>query len=205
MLKRLKTQPLLAAALLIGGFAVTRVSRTMADELGTSFAASAALAAAELARALPPPPSPLPAPAEELVAAATDAEPETIAAGPRGARRPGKQAVAKPKRGIFISSATVLRLAQARAIPNAVPVASQGTRPAGLKLVGVSGLGVGMRDGDVLTRVAGAPASSVPAVVQGVIAARARHAREISAEFWRDGAPWSLTVEQPYLEANSPP
>lgn len=203
MLKRLKTRPLLAAALLIGAFAATKVSRTMADELGTSFAVSAALAAAELARALPPP---SPAPAEELVvAAAAEAEPEAIAAGPRGARRPGKQAVAKPKRGVFISSATVLRLAQARVIPNAVPVASQGTRPAGLRLVGVSGLGVGMRDGDVLTRVAGAPATSVPAVVQGVIAARARHAREISAEFWRDGAAWSLTVEQPYVEANSPP
>jgi hypothetical protein len=99
----------------------------------------------------------------------------------------------------------VLRLAEGRVMPRAVPVAASGGRPAGLRLVGVGGLGVGMRDGDVLTRVLGGSVGSVGDVVARVIAARDRRAREISAEFWRDGEAWSLVVEQPYLNPVAQP
>jgi len=79
-------------------------------------------------------------------------------------------------------------------------VPASGARPAGLRLASVGALGIGMRDGDVLVRVAGVPATSVAAVADLVLRARARGARQISGEFWRDGAAWTLVVEQPYLE-----
>jgi S1-C subfamily serine protease len=65
-------------------------------------------------------------------------------------------------------------------------------------LQGVSGLGVGMQDGDVITSVAGAGVSTRSEIVTAVMHARARRAKEISAVFWRAEVPWSLVVEMPY-------
>jgi S1-C subfamily serine protease len=102
--------------------------------------------------------------------------------------------------GVFVPASAVLNLARVGVLPQAAPVPAAGARPAGLKLSGVGGLGLGMRDGDVLTRVAGTPVASVSQVVGLVIQAREKRARHISAEFFRDGSRWSLTVEQPYLQ-----
>lgn len=133
-----------------------------------------------------------------LAAAPPREEPATPTKG-----RHGKQVKPKAAKGVFVPAASVLRLANAAVMPRAAFAPALGARPAGLRLIGVSGLGIGMRDGDVLTRVMGAGVGSVGEVVQRVIAARNQHAREISGEFWRDGAPWSLVVEQPYLDAPS--
>lgn len=103
-----------------------------------------------------------------------------------------------PGHAVFVTSAQVLALAARRTIPQAVPVPATTAHPAGLKLLGVSALGVGLRDGDVLTDAAGLKASSVGAVIGAVIAARARLSPVISGRFFRAGEPYSLTVEQPY-------
>ena len=103
-----------------------------------------------------------------------------------------------PQRGVRISSAQVLALAARRAMPQAVPVKANAAHPAGLLLRGVSGLGIGMQDGDVLTEAAGQKATSVATVVGVVLAARGRQAPEISGRFFRGGVPFSITVEQPY-------
>ena len=100
--------------------------------------------------------------------------------------------------GLFVPSAAVLRVVGSGLRPHGVPVGADGARPAGILLEGVTALGVGLRDGDVLTRVAGAPARDAGDVIGAVIAARGRLARRISGVFWRDGEPWQLTVEQPY-------
>jgi hypothetical protein len=115
-------------------------------------------------------------------------------------KRPQKPARARPapRSGIRISAAQVLALAARRAMPSAVFVKATAQRPAGLLLSGVSALGVGMQDGDVLTEAAGQKVSSVAAVVGIVLAARSRQASEISGRFFRAGVPFSLTVEQPY-------
>ncbi|MEI9948082.1 MAG: hypothetical protein WDO74_03675 [Pseudomonadota bacterium] len=118
--------------------------------------------------------------------------------------RPPSHARAAPRQGIRISSAQVLALAARRAMPNAVFVKANTQRPAGLLLSGVSGLGVGLQDGDVLTEAAGQKVSSVAAVVGLVLAARARQASEISGRFYRGGVPFSLTVEQPYPKDRVP-
>jgi len=105
---------------------------------------------------------------------------------------------AAPKRGVRISSAQVLALASRRAMPSAVFVKAGPEHPAGLLLGGVSALGVGLQDGDILTEAAGQRATSVAQVVGLVLAARSRQASEISGRFYRAGVPFALTVEQPY-------
>ncbi|HEX2670013.1 MAG TPA: hypothetical protein VHM25_04020 [Polyangiaceae bacterium] len=110
----------------------------------------------------------------------------------------------KPKQGIRISSAQVLALASRRAMPSAVFVKASPGHPAGLLLAGVSALGVGLQDGDILTEAAGQRATSVAQIVGLVLAARSRQASEISGRFYRGGVPFSVTVEQPYPKERLP-
>jgi len=100
---------------------------------------------------------------------------------------------------VFVSQEQVLRLASTRARPHGAPVPASGARPAGLKLAGVAALGIGMQDGDVLTRAVGQPALSSGAVIQAVLSARARRAPVLEGEFWRGNQRWLIRVEQPYL------
>ncbi len=104
-----------------------------------------------------------------------------------------------PKKGLRVSAATVLRLANARAVPQGAYQSPTNQHPGGMLLQGVSAMGVGLQDGDILSHVAGAPANSRSAVVSAVLAARAKRAQAISATFWRNGEPWRLIVEMPYL------
>lgn len=71
-------------------------------------------------------------------------------------------------------------------------------RPAGIEVTNVGALGIGVRDGDVLTEVAGVQVADAGEVVGMVLGARARRAPAISAVFYRGTEPWSLTVEMPY-------
>jgi hypothetical protein len=106
--------------------------------------------------------------------------------------------------GIRISAAQVLALAERRAMPQAMPVKANAYHPAGLLLRGVSALGVGVQDGDVLTEAAGQKATSVATVIGVVLAARARQSPEISGRFYRAGVPFLVTVEQPYPKNANP-
>jgi hypothetical protein len=181
-------------------FAVRSWSRAYADGLADGVAAW-------LVAVVPTPPV---APAE-AVAESTAEEPpfdrspdmRAAALDSKRGRLPSRRRTA-PVSGIRISAAQVLALAARRAMPQAVFVKATTQRPAGLQLSGVSALGVGMQDGDVLTEAAGQKASSVAAVVGVVLAARARQATEISGRFYRGSAPFSLTVEQPYPKSPVP-
>lgn len=162
-----------------------------------------------LAALVPPMPAPPPLSSADAAALAgfARAEVSALATPPPTPAAPQKQGKSrakpqKPKeKAVFVPASTVLRLANGGAtVPRAVYVPALGERPAGLRLLGVSALGVGMRDGDVLTRVLGAEVSSVGEVVARVIAARNQRARSISGEFWRDGSRWALIVEQPYVD-----
>lgn len=127
-----------------------------------------------------------------------DASASRVASGPTKMARAAKHGSKPATHAIRISSAQVLSLASHRAVPDAAPIGANADHPAGLLLRGVSGLGIGMQDGDVLTEAAGQRASSVAAVVGVVLAARARHSAEISGRFFRAGVPYVITVEQPY-------
>jgi hypothetical protein len=101
-------------------------------------------------------------------------------------------------RGLRVSGDTVLRLARSGVRPTGTYVPASRGCAAGLRLSGVGALGVGLRDGDVLTHAAGRPASSSGEVVGAVIGARGARQREVSGRFCRDGEAWNLVVEQPY-------
>jgi len=107
----------------------------------------------------------------------------------------------KGMKSILISEQTVLRLANAGSIPQATAVSQQGARPAGLLLAGVSGMGVGLQDGDLLFQVAGVPVKSDTQVAEIARAARDRKVRSISARIWRNGETLALVVGMPYLDS----
>ncbi len=140
----------------------------------------------------PPPAIPLDLPEPEPFEVEED-EPEPEAPD-TPALKPRKRRV----RGLRVRQETILRLARARAIPTTNPVPAKWGRPAGLAFSDVSALGVGLKDGDVLTKVAGVPALNRGSVISTVMSVRERRAPTISAEFWRGGERYQLLVEMPY-------
>lgn len=116
------------------------------------------------------------------------------------ARKAAKKTKPSPVPVVFVSRKAVLGLANSGARPHGAPTPATAVRPAGLRLLGVGALGIGLRDGDVLTRALGQPALSTGAVIQAVLVARAHHAPVLEGEFWRGDQRYVLRVEQPYLD-----
>lgn len=139
-------------------------------------------------------------PTDVPVGSAPIAAPASIAAPPPHASHAGKHAKPVAAPVIFVSQKAVLGLAASGARPHGAPAPATAVRPAGLRLMGVAALGIGLLDGDVLTRAVGAPALSTGAVIQAVLAARARHAPVLEGEVWRGDHRYVLRVEQPYLD-----
>jgi hypothetical protein len=165
------------------------LATTLSDRLGSRLGAAAASVVDSLQaphREPAPPTAILP-----LAEAEPGAEPPPVRSSPRMSSK-------APARGVLVRAETVLRLAERRAAPAGVVVGAAGDRPAGIALVGVSGLGVGLMDGDILTHAAGRPAISPGEVIGAVIAARGAGASQISGRFWRRGEYYNLVVEQPY-------
>lgn len=187
---------------------VTVASNAVADALGRNLGMNLARALAELPSRMPEPSAGTSPPVISPALPAVEELPERpvvdARTSPRAAKSRRSKASPTSPLGVRVRSEQVFELAERRALPGARPVPAEGGRPAGLELHGVSGLGVGMRDGDVLTSVAGAEVTSLAAVTELVLRERARRAPEISAQFWRDGAPGLLVVEQPYLPAPTP-
>jgi hypothetical protein len=138
---------------------------------------------------------------------AYDAEPEgpvveaadKVAVAKGGARRWQKPALAaKPASALFVSRATVLKLAQTTARPQGSFVAETAEHPAGLRLVGVAALGIGVQDGDILIEALGITPRSPGQVIGAIIEARSHKAALLSGTLWRRGELIRIAVEQPY-------
>jgi hypothetical protein len=173
-----------------------RLARALDETLGAALRLSAAPRQAEEAAVLPREPVSPRGPREAPVPAANPSA--TKVASKRVANRRAERA---PQRGLRVSAPVVLRLARSGVRPSGTLVKASNGCPAGLRLSGVGGLGVGLRDGDVLTHTAGRPATSRADVVGAVIGARGARQREVSGRFCRDGEAWNLVVEQPYLDS----
>jgi len=106
---------------------------------------------------------------------------------------------------ILVRADTVLRLANGSRRPTGKSVTADGRRPAGVQVFGASSLGVGVRDGDVITRVSGVPVTSPSQIIALVIAARGARQLAVSAQLYRGQRSYTLTVEQPYLKGGDPP
>ncbi len=183
----------------------------------------------EAACAARPPELPL-TPAPDVVVTAPEESPDVAAPAPLSSKRgshPSKRPVKAPDvaGGIYVGKETVLRLVRAGVVPTGQPVAASSSHPGGILLSGVGALGIGLRDGDILTDVEGRPVQTEAQVVGMVVAARSRHAEQMSAFFWRadatgaahphehpdahkphkqgqegsQGTRWSLVVAMPYL------
>lgn len=121
----------------------------------------------------------------------------------RGAAKPFRPAVPA---ALFVSKATVLRLAQSAARPQGAFVSETPEHPAGLRLSGVAALGIGVQDGDILIEALGITPRSPGQIIGAIIEARAQQARFLSGKLWRQGKTFGITVEQPYLpSAETPP
>lgn len=122
-----------------------------------------------------------------------------VATKPHGVRATKPIAKAKPS-ALFVSEATVLRLAQSSARPQGSFVAQSDQHPAGLRLSGVAALGIGVQDGDILIEALGITPRGPGQVIGAIIEARAKQARFLSGTLWRQGQTFPITVEQPYLQ-----
>jgi hypothetical protein len=119
------------------------------------------------------------------------AAPRVVSGRARGASSP------PPVLGILVRE-DVVRAAVARGgRPSGTPIAASGARPAGLVLHGVTGYGTALRDGDVLVRVGGTPATSEGRVIAAVSGAVRSRARAIDGEVWRAGRSIPVVVEIP--------
>jgi hypothetical protein len=153
--------------------------------------------------------APLAAPAEsgapEVSPEPEPPEPDVVevaVAASKGAKRPGPAKLApKPAvpSALFVSAEAVLKLAESAARPRGSFVAATATTPAGLRLSGVSGLGIGVQDGDILIEALGMTPRASGQIIGAIIEARAKNARYLSGTLWRRGHSFRITVEQPYL------
>jgi hypothetical protein len=200
--------PLLSAPTLTRELA-DRLSRHAAAQLLTVAHALASVHVWQEPRPLPPTPD------ARAIASLQDALPigDTKGGGmvvaragdPRSIDGRGSQAVAAahpalPKAvSVLVRRSRVRAAAQAGIRPSGSPVPATTFRSAGLALIGVGGIGVGLRDGDVLTRAGGTPARSDAAIVGAVTAALQRGHPAISAEVWRGTQRIIVTVELPKL------
>ncbi len=198
---RRKPLAVLAVALTVPVFAARAWSTAYADRLAVAIASNVSAVVPNLSA---PMDSEGDAFADLGGAQPIDTQTEWRALGAKDGKAHARGRSGAVTHGVRISASQVLALAARRAMPQAVPVKASAQHPAGLLLQGVSALGVGLQDGDVLTEAAGQKATSVAAVVGIVLAARGRQVPEISGKFYRGGLPFALSVEQPYPKAPVP-
>jgi hypothetical protein len=116
---------------------------------------------------------------------------------------PAKHSGTPPRKlqapALFVSEATVLKLAQSAARPRGSFVAATSQHPAGLRLSGVAALGIGLQDGDILIEALGIAPHAAAEIIGAILEARAKQARFLSGSIWRQGQIIRITVEQPYI------
>ncbi len=188
-------RPVLAGLLLAAPFGITGLAaQRVVNPLATSVAVAVTEALTRWA-----PPAPPPAAREELE---TEAAEENVLVLDVATQPPGRRAGKLPPRAkppaLFVSRATVLKLAQSSVRPSGSFVAQSAQHPAGLRLAGVAGLGIGLQDGDILIEALGIAPRAPGEIIGAILEARAKSARFLSGTLWRRGDTFRITVEQPY-------
>ena len=185
----------LSGIALIAPFAfVAEAQRALAESVVSASVAALVRVTTPLAPAAPV----AVAPAADAAVLGFDIAAESAALA-KGPARKSRQAPAKPQ-ALFVSAASVLQLAKTAARPQGTFVAQGPQHPAGLRLMGVAGLGIGVQDGDILIDAMGITPRSSSEIIGAIIQARAQHVRYSSGTLWRGGQTFRITVEQPYLD-----
>jgi hypothetical protein len=107
-------------------------------------------------------------------------------------------------KGVLVRASVVARAIHAGARPSGTPVPALGKRPAGLALRGAAGLGTALRDGDVITSVAGSPATSMSAAITAIAGALRSRPPVITGLAWRGDQSFPVTVEIPWPAEDEP-
>jgi len=128
------------------------------------------------------------------------AQSAALGAGKAPAPPRSRAAVPAKPQPLFVSAASVLQLSKSEARPQGTFVAQTPQHPAGLRLMGVAGLGIGVKDGDILVDAMGMTPRSSGEIIGAIIQARAQRVRYLSGTLWRSGQTFRITVEQPYLD-----
>ena len=192
---------LLAAPFLL----VVVVARLAVPAWGDRIArrASSVVAALHLGRpaslpkaALPPDP-----PASATLQSAGAIESQGDAGSPEGGRaRPRDASPGSPPApvAVRVTAATVQWAIDDRgAHIHAKTTRGTDGRPAGIRLSGVSALGIGLRDGDVIVAVEGEPALDEDAATDLALSAIARGRSTLHATAMRGDRPFPITAELP--------
>ncbi|MEZ4441802.1 MAG: hypothetical protein R3B72_22060 [Polyangiaceae bacterium] len=189
----------LGVPLVLPFLAVAAVPRLFLPRIAEAASRPLSQAADAIAESLepPPPPRPLPPTKEAAAIEAIDGEPAE-AVSPRAAEACAQ--APPPPLGVMVSRGRVIAAAKAGIRPSGSGVSATPYRPSGLALHGVGAVGVGLRDGDVVTRVGGARATSQGAVVGAVTSALRQKLPAITAEVWRGQRRILVTVELPSVE-----
>ena len=183
---------------------VRRLAERSADAAGRRLRALLALGTTLRAHAWRPDEEPA-APQEEVHGEEVRAPPPTRAPGAGGVsgsatRAPQRRGVTAPgpePSSLRLAPARVLELVARRQLPSSRSVPARAGLPAGQRLGGVTALGIGLEDGDVLESVDGVPAWSREEAISAVIAARGRGATRIMARLRRGRRKIVLVAELP--------
>jgi S1-C subfamily serine protease len=196
------------ALLALPFLAVVLLARWAVPAWGDWIARHAANAAAWVAPLRPPKKEEAPAPAPPPSVDRTDVPDAGDDSGaPDGgaplvarpvARAPSAAAVPKAPTSVHVPAALVQKAIDdgGRSI-RARTVRGPDRRPAGVRLTGVSGLGIGLRDGDVIVAVDGKPALDEDACTSAALSAVARGDSTLRATIERDGVPFDCAVDLP--------
>lgn len=172
---------------------VLKAQAVLADVAARSAVASLLLVTSPLAAEKAPAPAPEVEPSLEATSS-----PDTAAGAGKARPRASRGRSATAPGAVFVSAANVLRLSKSGAQPTGTFVPKTADHPAGIRLVGVSALGIGVQDGDILVDALGIPARARGEIIGAIIEARARRAPSLSGTLWRAGHSFTITVEQPY-------
>ncbi len=187
--------PLLLAALVLPFAATALFGRHALTPLARRAATPLSEAASAIAEALPTPPVVVPLEPTPEAEAIADIDGAADAEGSEPADTRSQPQITQS--GIGIGRARVKAAVKAGIRPSGAGVPATSWRPAGLAVYGISAVGVGLRDGDVLTRIGGSPASSTGAVIAAVSAALRRKQPAIVGEVWRGHHRFLVSVELP--------
>jgi hypothetical protein len=78
-------------------------------------------------------------------------------------------------------------------------------RPAGARLTGVEGAGLGLHDGDVIVSVDGKPTPDDDSATDAALSAVARGATSLKATLTRGGHPFDVLLDLPVAPVNPGP
>lgn len=127
---------------------------------------------------------------------------------PAAARSSGRPAPSAPSGPVFIPAVAVQRAIDddGHTIRARTTLGPDG-RPAGARLTGVTGAGLGLYDGDVIVAVDGAATMDDDAATDAALRAVARGDSRLHATLMRDGQPFQVVLELPLapVDAGNPP